>query len=78
MPAAEPTKEMIVRSRVIAKGKAIREVHRLVQAYGGKVSLWLKKSSPQVEIAGELYEYHWYKQHGIGRFEIKIKKVAES
>ena len=37
--------------------------------------MWTKKSSPAVEIDGELYEYHWYEHHGIGRFEIKRKKV---
>gem|GEM_PF-3928708 len=31
MPAAELTKEMIVRSRAIAKGKAIRDLERLVR-----------------------------------------------
>jgi hypothetical protein len=40
--------------------------------------LWLKKSSPPIEIAGDIYEYHWYEQHGIGRFEVKRKKVKES
>ena len=44
MPDTILTKEMLARSRVIAKGRAIREVERLVRLYGGKVSLWLKKS----------------------------------
>jgi hypothetical protein len=78
MPALELTKEMIVRSRVIAKGRAIRDVERLVLAYGGRTSLWLKKSCPPVEYAGDVYEYHWYEHHGIGRFEVKRKKVKES
>ena len=78
MQDLELTKEMLVRSRVIAKGRAIRDVERLVFAYGGKTSLWLKKSSPPIEIAGDIYEYHWYEQHGIGRFEVKRKKVKES
>lgn len=77
MPATELTKEMIVRSRAIAKGKAIRDLERLVRIYGGKPSMWLKKSSPPIEIAGEFFEYHWYEQHGIGRFEVKIKKVKD-
>jgi hypothetical protein len=37
--------------------------------------MWTKKSSPTVEIDGDLYEFHWYEHHGIGRFEIKRKKV---
>ena len=39
--------------------------------------MWTKKSSPAVEIAGDLYEYHWYEHHGIGKFEIKRKKVKD-
>jgi hypothetical protein len=46
--------------------------------YGGKVSLWLKKSSPPLVMEGRIYEYHWYEQHGIGRFEVKIKEVKDS
>lgn len=77
MLAAELTKEMIVRSRAIAKGRAIRDLDRLVRVYGGQTSMWLKKSSPPIEIGGEFFEYHWYEQHGIGRFEVKIKKVKD-
>jgi hypothetical protein len=78
MPDTILTKEMLARSRVIAKGRAIREVERLVRLYGGKVSLWLKKSSPPLEMEGRIYEFHWYEQHGIGRFEVKIKEVKDS
>ena len=39
--------------------------------------MWTKRSSPAVEIDGDLYEYHWYEHHGIGRFEIKRKKVRD-
>jgi hypothetical protein len=62
---------MLSQSRVIAKGKRIREVERLVAQYGGRASKWVKKSSPQFEIAGERFEYHWYEHLGIGRFEVK-------
>jgi hypothetical protein len=62
---------MLSQSRVIAKGKRIREVERLVAQYGGRASKWVKKSSPQFEIAGERFEYHWYEHPGIGRFEVK-------
>jgi len=62
---------------VIAKGRGIRDLNRLVRNYGGKPSLWTKKSSPPVEVDGILYEYHWYEHHGIGRFEIKRVKVRE-
>jgi len=39
--------------------------------------MWSKKSSPTVEVGGDMYEYHWYEHHGIGRFEVKIKKVRD-
>lgn len=70
------TQQMISQSRVIAKGKRIRDVQRLVNSYGGIKSKWVKKSSPAFEIAGHFYEYHWYEHRGLGRFEIKRKKVS--
>lgn len=66
---------MIMQSRVIAKGKRIRDLKRLIENYGGIPSKWTKKSSPRFEIENDVYEYHWYEHHGIGRFEIKLKKV---
>jgi hypothetical protein len=36
-------------TRVIAKGRRIRDVDRLVATYGGVASKWVKKSSPHVE-----------------------------
>jgi hypothetical protein len=75
MTFPELTRDLIERSRVIAKGRKIRDLKRLIKDYGGNSSLWTKKSSPQFEFGGEKYEYHWYEHHGIGRFEIKKKKV---
>ena len=69
------TKDIIARSRVIARGRGIRDLRRLLQEYGGKPALWVKKSGPPIEIEGEMCEYHWYEHEGIGRFEIK-KKVS--
>ena len=66
---------MTSKSRVIARGRRIRDLKRLLDTYGGVASQWLKKSSSPVEVEGEFYEYHWYEHHGIGRFEIKLKKV---
>lgn len=66
---------MISQSRVIAKGKRIRDVQRLLDTYGGQKSKWVKKSGPRFNIAGREYEYHWYEHRGIGRFEIKRKRV---
>lgn len=69
------TKEMLVQSRVIAKGRRIRDLPRLLDLYGGQASKWVKKSSPVFESNALFYEYHWYEQQGIGRFEIKLKEV---
>jgi hypothetical protein len=73
----ELNRELISQSRVIAKGRRIRDVHRLVLQYGGAAATWVKKSSPVFERDGTYYEYHWYEHHGIGRFEIKLKTVAK-
>ena len=67
---------MISQSRVIAKGNRIRDVHRLVRQYGGRISGWAKKSSPRFLVSGEPHEFHWYEHQGIGRFEIKLKRVG--
>ena len=68
---------MLARARVIAKGKRIRDVRRLVVRYGGRPSKWVKKSSHRFEIAGEHFEYHWYEHPGIGKVEVKRKQVNE-
>ena len=66
---------MISQSRVIAKGKRIRDIQRLVNTYGGRKSKWVKKSSPRFTIGFDEYEYHWYEHTGLGRVEIKQKQV---
>jgi len=71
------TKEHIAHSRVIAKGKRIRDVQRLIDNYGGRKSTWVKKSSPFFKSGGKFCEYHWYEHYGIGRFKIKLKVVRE-
>jgi len=61
----------------IAIGKSIRELKRLRKAYGGR--RWRKlKGIARVELPdGSLVraELHWYEAHGIGRREIKLKKL---
>ncbi len=66
---------MIAQSRVIAKGKRIRDVRRLVATYGGKASKWVKKSSPRFDMGVYQYEYHWYEHLGIGRVELKRRQI---
>lgn len=69
------TRRMISQSRVISKGRRIRDVERLVRTYGGRVSRWVKKSSPRFEDDGQHFEYHWYEPPGLGRVELKRKEV---
>ena len=69
------TPRMLAQSRVIAKGNRIRDVQRLVTTYGGKRSTWVKKSSPPFTVGHHYYEYHWYEHPGIGRVELKRKRV---
>ena len=66
----------LAQSRVIAKGNRIRDVQRLVGTYGGRKSKWVKKSSLPFEIGKGRYEYHWYEHPGIGRVEVRRKKVG--
>ena len=70
------TSRMLAQSRVIAKGNRIRDVQRLVATYGGKRSTWVKKSSPRFELGRHHYEYHWYEHPGLGRVELKRKRVS--
>jgi len=74
-PMGKLTPRMLAQSRVIAKGNRIRDVQRLVRTYGGKRSTWVKKSSPRFELGQHHYEYHWYEHPGIGRVELKRKRV---
>lgn len=68
---------LISQSRVIAKGRRIRDVDRLVKDYGGSASRWVKKSSPRQDDDLGPYELHWYEHPGIGRVELKKKRVIE-
>jgi hypothetical protein len=61
----------------IAISRGIRELKRLRRLHGGK--RWRKvKGSAQVELDNgdiRLAELHWYEAHGIGKKEIKIKRL---
>ena len=71
------TPAMLSQSRVIAKGRRIRDVERLVAYYGGRTSRWVKKSSPRLEDDEGTFEIHWYEHPGIGQVELKRKQVTE-
>jgi len=63
----------------IAVSRSIRDLARLRKLYG--VRRWRKvRGSAQVElITGEirLAELHWYEAHGVGRKEIKVKRLLD-
>ena len=75
-PGVTLSRKMLSDARVIAKGQHIRDVQRLVAQYGGRASRWVKKSSPQFEVAGVRFEYHWYEHHGVGRFETRQVRLS--
>jgi hypothetical protein len=68
----------IERVETIAIGNALYEVDRLRKVYGK--ARWRKlKGYAQVKLpdgAIMLAELHWYEAHGIGRKEIKIKRLV--
>ncbi len=61
----------------IAIGRGIRELRRLMRAYGP--GRWRKrKAIATIKLPdGSLHsaEIHWYEAHGIGRREFKIKRI---
>jgi alpha-beta hydrolase superfamily lysophospholipase len=62
--------------RVMAIGRAIRNLRRLERSYG--VGRWRKcKGEAIVRLADgsrRRAEVHWYEADGIGRVEVKIKR----
>ena len=62
-----------------ATGSAIRELPRLRRVYG--TGRWRKrKGVALVRLEdGSVFraEVHWYEAHGIGRFEIRIKRFLD-
>jgi len=70
----------IVQIQVIARGDTIREVGRLRKLYGA--GRWRKlKGIATVRLPDGVLaraEVHWYEAHGIGRRDIKIKRILES
>jgi hypothetical protein len=63
--------------RVIAVGRAIRDLAKVKKAHGK--GRWRKlKGTALVELdTGEVLqaELHWYEAHGIGRRDMKVKQV---
>ncbi len=69
----------ITQREVIAVGRSIREIQRLGKVYGA--DRWRKfKGIATVRLAGGSIvkaELHWYEAHGIGKKELKIKRLVE-
>jgi hypothetical protein len=67
----------IAEIEAIATGRSIREHKRLRKVYGP--GRWRKlKGVASIRLANgriHLAELHWYEAHGIGRKEIKIKRI---
>ena len=67
----------ISRIESIAAGRSVRERARLRKFYGGR--RWRKlKGLATVELpdgSTARAEIHWYEAHGIGRREMKIKRL---
>jgi hypothetical protein len=67
----------ITNIETIAVGSSIREIARLRKVYGA--GRWRKlKGIAMIRLAdGMMYEaeVHWYEAHGIGKKEIKIKRI---
>lgn len=65
---------------VIARGRGIRDLRRLLRAYGK--GRWRKmRGSARIRLrtgAIRLAELHWYEAHGIGRREIKRKAYLDA
>lgn len=64
---------------VIARRSSIRDIQRLRRDYGGKD--WRKlKGVVNVEVLDDSIrraEIHWYECHGIGKRELKIKRLLD-
>ena len=64
---------------VIASGRAVRVLAKLRKAYGG--ARWRKlKGRAFVELPDGtvvLAELHWYEAHGVGRKDVKVKRLLE-
>ena len=65
---------------VIAVGKSIRELRRLEKVHGA--GRWRKlKGFAEVRLVDGTVaaaELHWYEAHGVGRREVKVKRLLDA
>ena len=70
----------IVDLEIIASGHRVRQRRRLVKVYGGR--RWRKyKGVATVRLSDGTIrraELHWYESHGMGRRELKLKRLLTS
>lgn len=64
----------------IAAGRAVRESKKLRRTYGGH--RWRKlKGIATVRLVDDgsvhLAEIHWYEAHGVGKVDVKIKRLID-
>ena len=64
---------------VIASGAGIRDLHKLIRAYGQGRWRKLKGVTRVRRRSGRirLVEVHWYEAHGIGKREMKISRYFD-
>jgi hypothetical protein len=69
----------ISKVETIAEGRGIREIERLRRVYGP--GRWRKQKGIAVvrlpDGSSCPAEVHWYEAHGIGRKELKVKRLFE-
>jgi hypothetical protein len=69
----------ITHIETIAVGSSIREIRRLRKAYGA--GRWRKlRGIARVRLPDNTIcnaEIHWYEAHGIGKKDIKIKRILD-
>ena len=67
----------VVDLEIVASGRGVKQRRRLVKTYGGR--RWRKyKGVGGVRLADGTIcraELHWYEAHGVGRKELKLKRV---
>jgi len=67
----------IVGVELIATGNSIHDIQRLRKRYGA--GRWRKlKGTARVRLPDDIVmkaEIHWYEAHGIGRKEVKVKRL---
>ncbi|MDI7267649.1 MAG: hypothetical protein QME96_06615 [Myxococcota bacterium] len=70
----------VMNVETMAVGRSIREFGRLRKVYG--LGTWRKcKGTARVRLpsgASALAEVHWYEAHGIGRKEVRVKRLLEA